>query len=327
MATKKATTKASSKKKTTTRKTAPKKTVAAKVTKKDVEIEQKIPRPSALIAEFLGVFVLTGAFFALFASGVEGLIGIALVLVVLVIVFGAISQAHFNPAVTIALWANRKISGVKTLLYIVAQVFGAALAYLAFKAIFAAANGIDIFAGSEALIIDNLISMQGLSQEVIDQAGGLLEFAKANGFSDLSQLAERLGVQAFVDNDITKQGLAVFFSELIGAIIFGLGVGVAFFKKNKPIIKALALGFGLFAGLAVGGTAVVLNPAIAAALGSFAHGWGGEAAEFMWPIVAYVIATIAGVIIGSTAYRYLLKDSGCDCCCDDKTDCNTTGCC
>ena len=319
MATKKATTKASPKKKAAAKKTAPKKAVATKVAEKEVKVESKMPKPSALIAEFLGTFALTGAFFALFSGGTEGIIGISLVLILLVIVFGVVSRAHFNPAVSIALWANRKISGVKTLLYIVAQVVGAMLAFLVFKAIFASANGIDIFAGSEALIIDNLISKQGLTQEMIDEAGGLLQFAQANGFTDVAEMAERIGVTTFVDNNISGQGLSVFFSELIGAIIFGLGVGVAFFKKNKPVVKALALGFGLFAGMIVGGSAVILNPAIAGALGSFSHGWGVDAAEVMWPIVTYIIATIAGVIIGATAYRYMLKDSGCDekCQCDD----------
>lgn len=318
MATKKATTKASPKKKAAAKKTAPKKAVATKVAKKEVAVESKMPKPSALIAEFLGTFILTGAFFALFTGGTQGIIGISLVLIVLVIVFGVVSRAHFNPAISIALWANRKIGGVKTLLYILAQVVGAMLAFLVFKAIFAAANGIDIFAGSEALIIENLIN-QGITQEMIDEAGGLLQFAQANGFTDVAQMAERIGVQTFIDNNISGQGLSVFFSELIGAIIFGLGVGVAFFKKNKPVVKALALGFGLFAGLIVGGSAVILNPAIAGALGSFSHGWGVDAADVMWPIVTYVIATIAGVIIGSTTYRYLLKDSGCteDCKCDD----------
>jgi glycerol uptake facilitator-like aquaporin len=320
MATKKATTKATAKK-SAPKKTAPKKAVAAKVAAKNIEVESKMPKPGALIAEFLGAFILTGAFFALFASGTEGAIGISLVLIVLVIVFGVISHAHFNPAISIALWANRKISGVKTLLYIVAQVFGAMLAFLVFKAIFAAANGTDIFAGSEALIIDNLINKQGITQEMIDEAGGLAQFAQANGFTGVSQLAERIGVQTFTSNNISGQGLTVFFSELIGAIIFGLGVGVAFFKRNKPVIKALALGFGLFAGLIVGGSAAILNPAIAGALGSFA--FGGDAADIMWPIVSYIVATIAGVIIGSTAYRYLLKDS----CCPEGCDCGEANCC
>jgi glycerol uptake facilitator-like aquaporin len=322
MATKKATTKATPKKKAAAKKTAPKKAVATKVAEKNIAVESKLPKPGALIAELLGTFVLTGAFFALFTGGTQGIIGIALVLIALVIIFGVVSHAHFNPAISIALWANRKIGGVKTLLYIVAQVVGAMLAFLVFKAIFAAANGVDIFSGSEALIIDNLINKQGLSQEMIDEAGGLLQFAQANGFTDVAQMAERIGVQTFVDNNISGNGLAVFFSELVGAIIFGLGVGVAFFKRNKPIIKALALGFGLFAGLIVGGSAVVLNPAIAGALGSFSHGWGADAADVMWPIVTYVVATIAGVIVGATAYRYLLKDS----CCGEGCECDSGSC-
>jgi Glycerol uptake facilitator and related permeases (Major Intrinsic Protein Family) len=322
MATKKATTKASSKKKTATKKVTPKKVTPAKAVDKKVSVESKVPKPGALIAEFLGTFILTGAVIALFTGGMQGDIGIALVLVMLVIVFGAISHAHFNPAITIALWANRKIDGVKAVLYIVAQVFGAMLAFLVFRAIFAAANGVDIFAGSEALIIDNLVNQQGVTSEMIEEAGGLLEFAKNNGFTSIAELAERIGVQTFVDNNISGNGLAAFFSELIGAIIFGLGVGVASFKRSKPITKALAVGFGLFAGLIISGSTAVLNPAVAGAIGSFSHGWGVDVTDVMWPIITYVVATIAGVIIGATAYRYLLKDS----CCGEKCECDSCSC-
>jgi glycerol uptake facilitator-like aquaporin len=328
MATKKANT---ARKKTPAKKTVVKstrktvaKSAAAKAAENKIE-ESKTPRPSALIAELVGAFTLTGAFFALFTGGTTGTIGIALVLIALVIIFGAISHAHFNPAITIALWANRKIGGVKTLLYVVAQIVGALLAFLVFKAIFAATNGIDMFGGSEAIIIDNLINKQGLTQEMIDEAGGLLEFAKSNGFSSIAEMAERIGVKTFVDNNISANGLAAFFSELIGAVVFGLGAGVAYLKAHKPVIKALVLGFGLFAGIVIGGSTVILNPVVAGALGSFAHGWGftgaeWNATEIMWPIITYVVATIAGVIIGITGYRFLLKDS-CNCCGGGKCDC------
>lgn len=324
MATKKA---AKSTRKTSAKKTPTKKTVAAKAVKVIPIDEQKgLPKPSAVIAELLGTFILTGAFIALFTSGITGTIGIALVLIALVIVFGVISRAHFNPAITIALWANRKIGGLKSLLYIVAQVAGAVLAFLVFRAIFAATNGVDIFAGSEAAIIDSLINKQGVTQEMIDEAGGLAAFATANGFASVSALAEYINVPTFVENNISGMGLSAFFAELVGAIIFGLGAGVAYLKAKKPVIKALALGFGLFAGIAIGGSAVVLNPAIAAALGSFAQGWGlggteMNVAEIMWPIVTYVVGTIAGVVIGFTGYRFLLKDAGCDCGCEDGKEC------
>jgi glycerol uptake facilitator-like aquaporin len=326
MATKKANTASRSKKAPAKKKTVKAAAKPAKTVDKTIESGSKLPRPGALIAEFIGAFVLTGAFFALFSGGTEGIIGISLVLIALVIIFGVISKAHFNPAVTIAMWANRKIGGVKTLLYVLVQVVGALLALLVFKAIYAASNGIDLFAGSEAMIIDNLINKQGISQEMIDQAGGLLEFAKANGFDSIAAMAERIGVNLFVDNNISGNGLAAFFAELVGAIIFGLAAGVAYLKAHKPVVKALALGFGLFAGIVIGGSTVILNPAVAAALGSFSHGWGvgGAAwnvADIMWPIITYVVATIAGVIIGLTSYRFLLKDS-CECCEDGVCKCD-----
>jgi glycerol uptake facilitator-like aquaporin len=331
MATSKARTTTAKKKSTVKKKTAvkaaqkPKVVAASAAAVVAKQNESKLPTPGALIAEFLGVFALTGAFFALFGSGVTGAIGISLVLIGLVIVFAVISGAHFNPAVTIALWANRKIGGVKALLYILVQLFGALVAFFVFKAIFSATNGVDFFGGSEAIIIDNLINKQNVTAEMIEEAGGLLGFATANGFASIPALAERIGVTLFVENDISGNGMAAFFAELVGAIIFGFGAGVAYVKKNKPVVKALALGFALFAGLIISGSTAVLNPAIAAALGSFTHGWpvadtAANVADIMWPILTYIIISIAGVVIGVTAYRFMLKGAACGCCCDGKCD-------
>mmetsp|Transcript_24127 Transcript_24127/g.44838 ORF Transcript_24127/g.44838 Transcript_24127/m.44838 type:complete len:203 (-) Transcript_24127:4543-5151(-) len=46
------------------------------------------------------------------------------ILVVLITVFGPISGAHFNPAVTLCFWMRREIEGQDAGLYVVAQVFG-----------------------------------------------------------------------------------------------------------------------------------------------------------------------------------------------------------
>lgn len=48
-------------------------------------------------------------------------------LVVLIHMFGPISGAHFNPAVTLALWAKRETDARTALLYIAAQLAGALL--------------------------------------------------------------------------------------------------------------------------------------------------------------------------------------------------------
>jgi glycerol uptake facilitator-like aquaporin len=330
MATKKATAsrKKSPAKKKVVAKATTRKTVSAAAIDAEKEQKWQLPKPSALMAEFIGVFALTGAFFALFFTGTIGIIGISLVLIALVVIFAVVSGAHFNPAVTIALWANRKIGGLKALLYILVQCFGALVAFFVFRGIFAITSGVDFFAGSEGLIMSALAD-KGVTEEVVNQAGGLLEFAKANNFNSVAHLAEYLGIASFAEIDIKSifaidgfKSVGIFVTELIGAIIFGFGAGFAYIKKTKPVIKALALGFALFAGLAISGSTVILNPAIAGALGSFGQWWSADGvviAYIMWPIITYIIATVAGILIGLTAYRYLLKGSGCDC---DSEDCN-----
>ena len=50
---------------------------------------------------------------------------VAIVIIVLVSTLGHVSGAHFNPAVTVALYAYRKISSRQLVIYLVAQVLGA----------------------------------------------------------------------------------------------------------------------------------------------------------------------------------------------------------
>ena len=89
--------------------------------------------PSRLLAEFLGVF-----FLCLFGIGAivtqTGTIGVALAhglaIFVAVCAFAHISGAHFNPAITIAMAATKRIALVDGLAYIVAQILGGAAAAL-----------------------------------------------------------------------------------------------------------------------------------------------------------------------------------------------------
>jgi aquaporin Z len=89
-------------------------------------------------AEFLGTFWLTfgGCGSAVLAAAFPqlgiGFAGVALAfgLTVMTMAYGvgAISGGHFNPAVTLGLWAGRRIPGSYILPYIVAQVVGAVVA-------------------------------------------------------------------------------------------------------------------------------------------------------------------------------------------------------
>ena len=95
--------------------------------------------PAAFAAELIGtlllVFFICG-FLSVAASRPEGMdiaaLGLlhALVLMVLVYTLGGTSGAHFNPAVTIALLANRRISPAHAAVYIVCQLAGGLLGAL-----------------------------------------------------------------------------------------------------------------------------------------------------------------------------------------------------
>lgn len=60
-----------------------------------------------------------------FASG--------LVIMVMIAVFGAVSGAHFNPAVTLGMWLNGKIESGRAGVYVIAQLIGAILGAILLK--------------------------------------------------------------------------------------------------------------------------------------------------------------------------------------------------
>ena len=89
-----------------------------------------------LFAEWLGTFSLLAT---VIGSGIMaerlagGNIAIALlgntiptgsILIVLILVFGPISGAHFNPAVTLAFAIRKEITAQDSVLYVLAQIFG-----------------------------------------------------------------------------------------------------------------------------------------------------------------------------------------------------------
>ena len=89
----------------------------------------------AAVAEFFGTFWLvfggTGAAVLAASVGNSGIgwLGVALAfgltVVTMAYAVGHISGAHFNPAITIGLWAGGRFPGAKVAVYVVAQVIGA----------------------------------------------------------------------------------------------------------------------------------------------------------------------------------------------------------
>ncbi len=101
-----------------------------------------------LLAEGLGTLMLVGTVVGsgIMAETLTADVGVALlgntiatgaILVVLILMLGPISGAHFNPAVTFAFWLKREINVRDSLLYITVQIAGgiagAVLAHIMFE--------------------------------------------------------------------------------------------------------------------------------------------------------------------------------------------------
>ena len=84
-----------------------------------------------LIVEFIGTFFLVQAVgHAVLAKSALAGIVIGLTLMVMVYAGGHISGAHYNPAVTFAVWLRGKLPKAEVLPYITAQVAGAVVSAL-----------------------------------------------------------------------------------------------------------------------------------------------------------------------------------------------------
>lgn len=213
---------------------------------------------SALIAEFIGTFLLTAV-----VMGTRGEpLYVAFSLVAIVLTVGAISGAHVNPLLTVGAWVTRKMTTLRALGYIVAQVLGAAFALVVLTLFIGAAPAPDA------------------SSAMMGQA----------------QTPELFKVAALTD----KSHWYVFFAELVGATIFAFAVANAR-RITERSARALTVGLGLLVAVLFAVTAAgyasanaIVNPAVALAIGGVAD-W----AKIDWvAFAAYFIAPLIGGVLG-----------------------------
>jgi glycerol uptake facilitator-like aquaporin len=89
-------------------------------------------RLSVVVAEFLGAAIWTMVALVMSeTTAVAYFIGtsVALALVVSYVMFNSISGAHFNPAVTFGMWTARRVTTLRAIAYIVAQLLGGLAAW------------------------------------------------------------------------------------------------------------------------------------------------------------------------------------------------------
>lgn len=271
MATKKA---ATTNKKAPAKKSVVKKTTVAAATKTTVKtvsapakkqtlgqhVERSLLSKSlwrTLGAEFLGTFLLA----AVIIGGQGQPIFVLFGLVGLVLLFGTVSGAHFNPAVTIGAWATRRIGWLRALGYIFAQFLGAAVAFFALSA---------FLGGATAPTAEQQMYGQ--------QAASLFQ---ANDISALS------GKEWYI-----------FFAEVLGATILAFAYAAALraLRVKDTLTAGFSAGLGIFVALMVGITAAgfvsassILNPAVALSL---------QAYDGVWSYIIYGLGAVLGGVIG-----------------------------
>ena len=217
---------------------------------------------SALIAEFIGTFALAAAILA--GQGQPIIVLFALVGVVLTV--GTLSGAYVNPALTIAAWVTRRITGLRAVGYIVAQFLGAMLAL----------SLLDMFVKASPAPAADAASMYNSAPALFHAAA-------------IPQAKEWL----------------IFLAELVGAAIFGFAVAGATREIKERTAAAFTVGLGAFLGLMLAGSAAafiggssILNPAVAVSLQAINFG-------SMWPVLVYVIGASLGAIIGFVLHDLL----------------------
>jgi aquaporin Z len=110
----------------------------------------------------------------------------------------------------------------------------------------------------------------------------------------------------------------VFFAELLGSAILGLGVATALRMKKNKIVAAFAAGLAFLTALYVvmslttvllteaNVTLTFLNPALAFAANGLSWSW--------WPLAIYVLAPVLGGVVGfGLADFFHVQDEACDC--------------
>lgn len=217
---------------------------------------------TALLAEFIGTFILTAVFILM--KGEPLYLGFSVIAIVLII--GTLSGAHINPLNTIGAWVTRKMTSLQAVGYVIAQILGA-------------------------------VAALGLLTAFI---GGAPQ-PEASGQAAMMGGAPQQAQTLFTIAELTSgKEWFVFFAELTGATVLAFAVATALREKRDRVAAAMTVGFGLFtAGLIAGVTAsyvgahAVINPAIALSVGAI--DWGKI--NFM-AISIYMIAPLIGGVIG-----------------------------
>lgn len=230
------------------------------------------------IAEFLGTFILvfvgTGSVVYSAATSSSPLtiaLAFGLALAVAIYAFGNISGGHFNPAVSLSMALQKRLTWTEFVGYVIAQLIGAIVASAA------------VYGGVSAYLKSPTV-VQALS----GQKMSVSQFVNLAG----------LGQTNFADG----QTLAAFVFELVLTFLFILVISIVTKLANvpAPLIIGLWLSALLIVALPITGGA--FNPARALAPAIFVQ---GKALGHVW---VYVVANLLGGVLAAYAANFFNKE-------------------
>ncbi len=177
--------------------------------------------------------------------------------IIAAVVFGGVSGAHLNPAVTVGVWLAGRFPGRDVVPYILAQIIGGLFA------------GLTIFylAGTSSIVPDRRGAMDSVS----------------NGFGDHSPGGFSLTAALIVEALIT--------AGLVLAVLGATKAGAS--KAAAPFVIGSALAFMVILGIPFTNAAV--NPARATATAVFADSWAITQLWVFW-LAPLIGAAIVGLL-------------------------------
>lgn len=209
-----------------------------------------------LTAEVIGTFILTA--FVISTKGEPFFIFVAFA--GLNAMLGAASGAHLNPAITFAAALMRRLTPLRALGYILAQVLGAMLAFIVLTA---------LLGGSQASV---------------------------NPYTGESVAPALFKLQELVEG---KEWYA-FFASLLGTTILGYGVANALSEKRERFTASFSAAAGLFAGLIIAGSTAVLNPAVAIAVQALTFDYWNIAVHAIAPLIGATVGFLVFKLVQHT---------------------------
>lgn len=216
----------------------------------------------SLLGEVIGTMLLALLFFALFLMGLPNIATYAFAVIALLIAVYAFSGACLNPLIAVGMMASRRMSVVRGIMYIIAEVVGAWLGWMIF-------NGFHLAGGETAYDIPVMAQLA------------------ENGFWPIAMI-ELLGaaIIAFFFARALKYKRSVF---TFGAVVTG------------GLVLAVLIGYVVSAAFLGANNSFVMNPAVAMMLQIFPSA-GDDFGQIMGGICQalslYAIIPMIGGVIG-----------------------------